>query len=407
MALMTPDQAAKRLGVKVETLYAYVSRGQLERHVAADGRTSRYDSRAVEALARRGRPRHSSRQSSLDLLIETRITSLSTQGVRYRGHLASDLALGHSFEQVADLLWLGEVGVHAPWQGDRIVGFGAMPAGDAIRVITALAGANAPADDGFTPLEVAVAGRRLIATIVDSLPARHAGTAPRLALTNGNESIAGSIAGRLSTRIAPRRMSPSMVAVLNAAMIVLADHELAASTLGVRVAASTRADPCAAVGAGLGVLRGQLHGGATVLARQLVDAACEVGAARAVADILRSSKRVPGFGHRVYPDTDPRATVLLDMLRSTAESSPGSSAGVRRLISIADQIQAEVRARVDRGPNVDFAIGVLSAATGMTPDAGEAIMAISRIAGWLAHAIEEYDEAPLRFRPRASYVGPS
>ncbi|HEY4332454.1 MAG TPA: helix-turn-helix domain-containing protein, partial [Ilumatobacteraceae bacterium] len=95
---MTAPEAARRLGVKVETLYAYVSRGLLERQPAADGRSSLFDVRAVERLALRGRPRQSSRSTSLNMLIETSITSLSPTGVRYRGHLSSELARTHTFE---------------------------------------------------------------------------------------------------------------------------------------------------------------------------------------------------------------------------------------------------------------------------------------------------------------------
>src|SRR5262245_48428596 len=137
---MTAREAAQRMGVKVETLYAYVSRGLLESHPAPDGRASLFDARAIEALARRGRPRQSSRSSSLNLLIETRLTTLSSQGVRYRGLLSSDLARTSTFENVAQLLWLGRVGTsHEPWRGTTYAGLDGMPLGDALRVVAALA----------------------------------------------------------------------------------------------------------------------------------------------------------------------------------------------------------------------------------------------------------------------------
>jgi citrate synthase len=399
MPTLTADQAAKRLGVKVETLYAYVSRGILEAH-RGEGRASHYDSRDIEALARRGRPRQSSRDTSLNMLIETRLTQLSAQGVRYRGHLTSKLATSHTFEQVADLLWLGELSErHDVWQGSQIDGLDGLPLLNAIQVIAAMATPSETDHTAREPANVAKAGRDLIATIIDSLPLVGDGRVPRLVLPHAPRPIPSTAAARLWSRLSPQRPTPRMLVVLNAAMVLMADHELATSTLGVRVAASTHADPYAVVSAGLGVLRGPLHGGASIGARNLLDHALRDGAARAIAAALKSNQRLPGFGHKVYVDADPRATVLLDLLRVASTSS--------RLVTVADDVIAEARKRIDRAPNVDFTLALLTIAADMAPDAGEAAMAIARIAGWLAHAIEEYHEAPLRFRPRASYIGPS
>ena len=104
--LLTAREASNRMGVKVETIYAYVSRGVLESH-PGPGRVRLFDPRAIETLALRGRPRQSSRSTSLNMLIETGVTSLAADGVRYRGLLNAELARTQSFEQVAHLLWLG------------------------------------------------------------------------------------------------------------------------------------------------------------------------------------------------------------------------------------------------------------------------------------------------------------
>lgn len=398
MRVMTAREAAQRMGVKVETLYAYVSRGLLTREVGADGRSSVFDRREVEALALRGRPRQSSRSTSLNMLIETRLTELTAHGVRYRGLPAAELAVSHTFEQVAELLWLGSLPeAYAPWPGERV----AQPAGfglvDSIVATVALAGAPPARGDAVTAAqEVATAGRWLIGTVVDSMPTAVGMRPPRLVLGDG-APIARSIAGRLWTRLSPRRPGPGMLRAVNAALVLLADHDLAASTFGVRVAASTRADPASCVAAGLGVLRGPLHGGASVLARGLLEEASAVGAPRAVGNVLRDRRRVPGFGHKVYTDTDPRAAVLLQLL--------AAASGGGRVVRVVDDVCAETRDRTGMAPNVDLALAALALANGMPADAGEAIMATARMAGWLAHAIEEYDEAPLRFRPRASYIG--
>jgi citrate synthase len=399
MRAMTAHEAAQRMGVKVETLYAYVSRGVLSRELGPDGRSSVFDRREVEALALRGRPRQSSRSTSLNMLIETRLTELTAHGVRYRGLPASELALSHTFEQVAELLWLGALpDGYEPWPGDRVTQPGGLSLVHSIVATVALAGGSAslPSDRGAVGPEVAAAGRWLIGTVVDSM-ANAAGIRPPRLVLDGGAPISRSIAGRLWTRLSRRRPPPGMLGAVNAALVLLADHDLAASTFGVRVAASTRADPAACVAAGLGVLRGPLHGGSSVMARALLEEASNVGAARAVGNLLRDRRRVPGFGHKVYTGADPRATVLLQLL---AAASGGS-----RVVRVVDDVCAETLDRTGQAPNVDLALAALGLANDMPIDAGEAIMATARMAGWLAHVIEEYGEAPLRFRPRASYIG--
>ena len=196
------------------------------------------------------------------------------------------------------------------------------------------------------------------------------------------------------------RPTPELVALLNSALVVMADHELAASTLAVRVAASTWASPAAAVSSGLGVLSGPLHGSASREGRVLLDRAMEVGAARAVRELRDEHRRVPGFGHRVYPGADPRATLLMGLLHAALADR------ANRVVAVAEEIRIEVERQIGREPNVDFALATITAATAMPMDAGEVVMAVARTAGWLAHAIEEYSERPLRFRTRAAYIGP-
>jgi citrate synthase len=173
---------------------------------------------------------------------------------------------------------------------------------------------------------------------------------------------------------------------------------LAASTLAVRVAASAHANPFAVVTTGLGVLSGTLHGGASRPARALLDDALTRGAGPAVTALASTGQRAPGFGHKVYAGIDPRAEVMFELLRR--------SSGAHHVLAVADDVCAEVRKRFDREVNIDFAMAAFTHVSDMPPDAAEVIMAISRTAGWLAHAIEEYREVPLRFRPRARYVGP-
>ena len=190
-----------------------------------------------------------------------------------------------------------------------------------------------------------------------------------------------------------------MLAILDAALVLLADHELAASTLAARVAASVRADPYAVVTTGLGVLSGPMHGGASLGAERLLAEVREPSqAARVIGDHLRRDERIPGLGHAVYKSGDARGTYLFGLLR---EAVPG-----HERLAAAEALLAELRARKLPEMNIDFALATFGAVAGMIDGAGEAIFAVARTAGWLAHAIEEYERhTPLR--PRAVYTGPA
>jgi len=203
-----------------------------------------------------------------------------------------------------------------------------------------------------------------------------------------------SLARTLWYRLAPRDPRAKDCDVLNAALVLLADHDIAASTLAARVAASTRAHPYAVVSAGLAALDGPLHGAASGLAHAVLAEAMErVDPVASIADRLREGGPVPGFGHHLYPDGDPRATALLEML----DEGPVRRCAIRLIDAMRD--------RSGTHPTIDFALAALTLQNRMPPDAGEAIFAVARTAGWLAHALEEYADRPLRFRPNGLYAG--
>jgi len=211
-------------------------------------------------------------------------------------------------------------------------------------------------------------------------------------------SQGGTIAARLALRLCPGPLSPGLTDAVRAALVLLADHELAASTLAARVAASVRADPYAVVATGLGALGGSLHGGASLGAEVMLASASDpADAARVVGDLLRRGERIPGFGHFVYETGDPRAVLLVKILRQYA---PGSSQ-----LAVADAVASEARKRALPEPNIDFALATLAGVAGMIPGAGEAVFAVARAAGWLAHALEEYSRN-MPIRPRGVYTGP-
>jgi citrate synthase len=208
-------------------------------------------------------------------------------------------------------------------------------------------------------------------------------------------------AAALWVRLSDREPAPADIAALNAALILLADHDLAASTFAARVAASTRAHPYAVVGAGLAALDGPLHGAASALAFGLITDAVRAGdALSTIADRLRTDGWVPGFGHDHYPAGDPRAVTLLAAL-----AAPSAGRRKPQARSITTEVAAAMRRHSGAEPNIDFALAAFCLLNGMDASAGEAIFAIARTAGWIAHALEEYADQPSRFRPSGRYAG--
>ena len=394
-------EAAERLGIKQASLYAYVSRGVVSRRRDAGGRASKFDSDEVEELARKGRPRRSG--GPAELVIETAITEISDSTLRYRGHDATELAVRRSFEDVATLLWTSELPAvsrpaGADWQATAealAVGRAAqtaLPAGtlplERLQVIVPALAATDPFRLHLDRPAVIAAGQALIAGMTGALPA-----------AGGEPVPAGPVAARLAAALCTRPRSAGLIGVLNSALVLLADHELAASTLAARVAASMRADPYAVVATGLGAMGGALHGGAALGAEIMLGSAHSAAdAPRVVGDLLRRGERLPGFGHFVYTSGDPRANLLLQLIGEYAPGSPQ--------LAIAMAVTDEARRRALPEPNIEFALAVLAHVGGMVRGAGEAIFATGRTAGWLAHALEEY-ERNIPIRPRGVYTGQS
>jgi citrate synthase len=401
---LTAAEAARRLGVKTATLYAYVSRGVLTRSPAADGRTSLFSTEEVERLARRGRPRRPA--GAVDITVESAITELTADSLRYRGLDVMRLAVSRTFEEVAELLWTDDfLPAGEPWQARPAAlaagraAQAALPAAalplERLQVIVPAMAATDPLRLQLDQSAVVAAGRNIIAGMVDCLPL--AGPSEGPGTSPPDAAPVGPVARRLWARLCDRRPSPGLLRAAAAALVLLADHELAASTLAARAAASVRADPYAVVGTGLGAVSGALHGGASLGAEALLAAASSPDdVPRVVAELLRRGEKVPGFGHFVYRGGDPRAIVLLDLVRRAAPKSGQ--------LAVADAVLAEIRAKSLPEPNIDFALATLARVAGMARGAGEAFFAVSRAAGWVAHALEAYT-GPGPLRPRAVYTG--
>ncbi|MEV8021197.1 citrate synthase family protein [Streptomyces sp. NPDC086554] len=390
-------EAAELLGVKPETVYAYVSRGQLSSRRGPGSRGSTFDAKEVESLARKNRREPAAASASGELSVRTRITLIDKDRYYFRGVDAVELALAYSYEEVAEWLWTGTLRPGIRFTAPEETALAARRAVDALpehsgptdRLRVAAISAAAADPLRFDLSEEAVIGtaRTLIPTLVTALP-----PIPR---THRDE---GPLAHRLWPRLTGQKPDEATLRALDTALALLVDHDLAASTLAVRVAASARAHPYAAVSAGLGVLEGPLHGAASGLAHRMLHDVLDRGsAAPVVADELRAGRRVPGLGHRLYPGDDPRAVALFALLEETPKAGPALAA--------ARDVVATTARHTDLHANVDLALAVLTASSGMPAEAGETIFAVARTAGWIAHALEEYGERPLRMRPSGQYVG--
>jgi citrate synthase len=390
---MTSEAAAARLGVKPDTLYAYVSRGLVHSERLPGTRRSRFLRRDIERLA--ARRRGGGRAGGLEVIVETDLTLLDPAGrLFYRGwNVADAVGDGASFEEVATWLWSAErvaVAIEAPAEmiesaAGMAAGLADLPSMDRVRALVAAVRPSDHLRDDRRPEAVAMTGRSLIATLVEVLPL--VGRPP----ARGERSLAE----RLWPRLSPLPPDASRLRLLDAALVLMADHELAASTLAARVAASTWADPYLVVSAGLATLGGPLHGGASREARRLIrEVDAGPSAAECIGARLRDQQLIAGFGHRIYQVADPRADLLLALL----ESSLGEMASEQALL-------ATMRERKLPFPNVDFALASFAERHEMVDDAGELMFTVARIAGWLAHAAEEYQHR-LRFRSRAVYTGP-
>ena len=380
-------EAARQLGVQRATLYAYVSRGLVERRVAVDGRTSLYSVDDLEVLAGRTRPRRDPEaRPSLDVQIVTSVTELDEAGPRYRGRDVATLARSVTFEQVAELLWSGSLPDRADWPA---------PAERDVR----LARRAAAAVDGR--------GARAIAAVALALGQRHGGDDPRtagrrllsvlpdvLAATSPVTSSDPRLAARLAAAWAPGS-GPALASAIKRALIVLADHELATSTLAVRLAASVRSAPYDAVVAGLAVVTGPLHGGAAAEAHRFLAESAADGVAVVVTRRLANGERLPGFGHKIYAGDDPRLGPLREAVSLLPD--PHGRAG------LVDEVVAEAGVRMTKRPNVDLGVGSLTFVADLPADLP--LFAVARIAGWVAHHLEEWNERPVRYRGIARPVG--
>ena len=391
--------AAAHLGISVRSLYAYVSRGQVRSVPGERGRPRLYAFADLERLRvrRDARAGHGAVAAGAlrwgEPVLDSAITAITARGPAYRGKLAVDLAGATPFENVAELLWAGYLpdrrvdwprGAIPHAQLARLVGTDPRTPLDVMPLLIQIAALADRERDDLRPDALIACGRRLIPLLAAALAPGFVAAAVTRAL--GASSVAQIAARALG-------VADELAPVIDSALVLLADHELNASSFTARIAASTDAGPYACVAAALATMSGRKHGSAS---EPVARFAAEVGppeAARAAVRALRRRGEVPpGFGHPIYPKGDPRAPPLLE----AAQRLPGAR-NARTLFAI-------IEATTDAAPNCDIGLAALVAALGAPPTAGTGLFAVARAAGWLAHAIEQR-AAGFILRPRARYTG--
>lgn len=378
-------EAARLLGITKSTLYAYVSRGIIERRTAVDGRTSLYAREQIDELAARSRRRTPTERPTIDVQITSSITELQDEQLTYRGHDVAVLARTSTFEQVAELLWTGELPAAAPsWPIDRSILERCRSVIDSAGPIDSLTAMNLAAStlagtadriDDAGAADSATAARRLLAIVPSLLGGRRT----------------GDMAARLASAYRPRP-GTELVEAVSRALVLMADHELATSTLAVRVASSVRTNPYASIATGLSVVGGSLHGSAAASVHGLLTKAIATDPATAVREFLSTGRRLPGFGHTIYRNGDPRLAPLLEAVDALPDP-------VHRNPTV-EAVLVEAGSRLGKHPNIDFGLGALAFIADLPADAP--IFAVARIAGWAAHDHEERGERPVRFRGLAT-----
>jgi len=391
---LTAKEAARELGVSLPTLYAYVSRGLIRSESAgSDPRARRYHREDIEKLKLRKEARRQPEvmvESALHLgtpVLESAITLIENGKLYYRGYDALELAANAPVEAVAALLWTGDLGapvdttpvelsprVQAVHEQIRD-----LPAFEKFQVLLPLAAVDDLA--AYDLRAVAQTGARILRLMV--------------MLAANRELNREGIARALQQAWIPDQRQAAEL--INAALILCADHELNVSSFTARCVASANATPYAVVSAGLAALQGTKHGGYTERVEAFLnEAGSPEGTYPAMAARLKRGEQVPGFGHPLYPEGDPRGRMLLNVVMQRYPNST-AAAFAQAAVESASKLIGEL-------PTIDLGLVILARALALPPGSAIALFAMGRTIGWIGHAIEQYQKDRL-IRPRARYTG--
>jgi citrate synthase len=389
---LSAREASAELAISPATLYAYVSRGLIRSEPSPDSRSHRYRAEDIRGLKERRLPSVEPRgfkSFDPDLpVMDSAISTITEEGAIYRGVNCVDLAETDTLEHTATLLW--DVTGVDPFSADncpevsdemRAIAEAARRAAPIDRAIAVLALATSADPGAFTRATEgrAMVGARILRLLVATM----------LNITPSAEPLHLQIA-----RVwAPdNKHAPDLI---RRALVLLADHELNASTFTVRCAASTGLSLYDAIIAGLAALKGPKHGGAGVLASRLVKMLIDHDPEPVIRERVALGERFAGFGHGVYKRGDPRAISLLNAL---------TRAGAARKFT--REVPDRIAEATGEFVNIDYALAVLAHSLRLAPGSELTLFAMARAVGWVAHASEQLQHGKL-IRPRARYVGPA
>jgi citrate synthase len=391
-AYLTAEEARRELGVAAQTLYAYVSRGLIRSEPSPDGRRARrYHAEDVRRLKERNAVRRDPEAAAGGALhwgapvLDSALTLIADGHIYYRGQDAAELSRDRTVEEVAALLWTGNPNVPDDWFGGPLPDLRVERGMDPLRAIQAeLARAEAgdPSAWDLRPERAARTGARVLRRMV--------------AVAAGGAGDAGLLSASLQAAWAPER--PEAAPLVGAALILLADHELNVASFTARCVASAGSTLYAAVSAGVGAMHGVHHARHIERVEALF---AEVGDPRSAREVLEARLQrgecVPGFGHRLHPSGDPRATELLRRVRALAPDSPA--------LALADAIVAAGEALLGDRPTVEVGLVTLARSLGLPAGSPLVLFVLGRSLGLIAHAVEQYGSRDV-LRPRARYTGP-
>jgi citrate synthase len=333
----------------------------------------------------------------------------------YRGYDIGDLVENLSFEETAYLLWSNklpsrselsrlntDLGANATLPGHTLAILRALPAStepmDALRTAVSSLSSTDPDLNSNDPAANLRKAIRLTAQFPTIVAAFHR-------LRNNQKLIepdpGASVAANFLHMLTGSHPHDTLVRVLDAALVLHAEHGFNASTFAARVTAATLADMHAAVTAAIAALKGPLHGGANQEVMQLLlDCGSAESAVKKVRAMLTAGEKVPGFGHRVYKTFDPRAAFLRKMSKQL-----GEAAGNSKWYEMSERLIPVVKEMKNKDPNVDFFSASAYYTMGIPIDLYTPIFAIARIAGWTAHIMEQHSNNRI-IRPQDDYHGP-
>lgn len=387
---LTARDAATELAVSPATLYAYVSRGLIRSEPGENPRSRRYRAEDVRGLKNRRAPLVETQGlKSADLpVMDSAVSTITEDGPIYRGVRAVTLAQSMTFEQCAALLWDSK-------SADPFAKANLPVLSPAMRAILVAAKDAPPIDRAIAVLSLAAeADPRAYNSVAEG----RAATGARIlrlvvAAMTLTEPSAEPLHKQIARAWAPKHRHAEDL--IRRALVLLADHELNASTFTVRCAASTGISLYDAIIAGMVALKGPRHGGVGPLAAKLLDMLVEGDVAAIVRERVALGERFAGFGHMVYRDGDPRAEALFGALVKT---------GIDRRFAV--EIPQAVKEATGAFANCDYALAVMRRTLGMPVGSETTLFAIARVAGWIAHASEQLESKKL-IRPRARYTGPA